>query len=562
MKKPLVILFLILSSSLLTIHAQNWYWARQGTGPMKPETSAYVATNESGDVYMAGHFSAPAIFKPDTLMNGFSDAFYLIKYNNIGTVLWAAQPLVCTESSCYGVATDNSDNAYITGSFGGGPFQFGSVSLSTGSGEGLLLAKYTPAGNPVWGDDDVSIHGSATGMGVATDVMGHVYVTGNFADTITIGTYTLKTFRSSSNVFIAKYDTAGHAIWAKQAVGPSQKSIGKAYSVAADLFGNTYITGYFIDTISFGSNTLISNLGNSVYLVKYSAAGNVLWAKQSKLSSVTNTYGYSVTTDPSGSVYITGAFTDSVNFDGKKLFSLYGSFFLTKYDSNGNVSWALQSSSGLPHGEQGTSVVSNGGYDVFLAGVCGDSLRCKGLLFEGNLSGESSSFLIKFDTAGNPICGNLVDGLGNCFGSDPFAPASVAADGGGFVYLASTFYNGNVYWGSDTSFIRSGFDDIGLGRWKNCIGAGIDEATHQAPNTVLYPNPNSGQFTLEVKSEELRTKNIVEVYNMLGEKIYTTKLNATTTELDLSNNASGIYLYRVLTETGTLVSDGKFVIQK
>ena len=53
----------------------------------------------------------------------------------------------------------------------------------------------------------------------------------------------------------------------------------------------------------------------------------------------------------------------------------------------------------------------------------------------------------------------------------------------------------------------------------------------------------------------------MEVYSMLWEMIYTSKLNATTTQIELSNKAEGLYLYRVITETGNLVGEGKFLIE-
>ncbi len=77
---------------------------------------------------------------------------------------------------------------------------------------------------------------------------------------------------------------------------------------------------------------------------------------------------------------------------------------------------------------------------------------------------------------------------------------------------------------------------------------------------MVYPNPSYGRFTIEEKGNNGKLE--VEVYNVLGEKIYASILNASISQIDLSNNASGIYMYRVLTETGSLVSAGKFVIQK
>jgi hypothetical protein len=81
-------------------------------------------------------------------------------------------------------------------------------------------------------------------------------------------------------------------------------------------------------------------------------------------------------------------------------------------------------------------------------------------------------------------------------------------------------------------------------------------------NTVdVYPNPGNGTFI--VKSESIKDKSVMEVYNMLGEKVYTqwTNLNSQTA-LDLSDQPQGVYLYRILNERGNLIGQGKLVIQK
>lgn len=56
----------------------------------------------------------------------------------------------------------------------------------------------------------------------------------------------------------------------------------------------------------------------------------------------------------------------------------------------------------------------------------------------------------------------------------------------------------------------------------------------------------------------------VEIYNMLGEKVYSSQFAGNNSQLtvDLINQSSGIYLCRVLTKTGALISKGKFIIQK
>ncbi|HXP51718.1 MAG TPA: T9SS type A sorting domain-containing protein, partial [Bacteroidia bacterium] len=78
----------------------------------------------------------------------------------------------------------------------------------------------------------------------------------------------------------------------------------------------------------------------------------------------------------------------------------------------------------------------------------------------------------------------------------------------------------------------------------------------------IFPNPNNGSFCVVIRNYELRATNNVEVYNMIGELIYTARLKSANTQIDLTKNGAGIYFYRVITETGGLVSEGKLVIQK
>ncbi len=81
-------------------------------------------------------------------------------------------------------------------------------------------------------------------------------------------------------------------------------------------------------------------------------------------------------------------------------------------------------------------------------------------------------------------------------------------------------------------------------------------------NFTIYPNPGNGVFTLQ--SSVVSGKLSVEVYNVLGEKVYShyqiTK--SSNYQIDLSSQPNGIYLYRVLTEDGSLIGEGKLFIQK
>ncbi|HXB10804.1 MAG TPA: T9SS type A sorting domain-containing protein, partial [Bacteroidia bacterium] len=143
---------------------------------------------------------------------------------------------------------------------------------------------------------------------------------------------------------------------------------------------------------------------------------------------------------------------------------------------------------------------------------------------------------------------------------------------GKYIYLAGTMDNDILIFGADTLSVPNGGGDPYIARWLPCgsqNNEGMDNLQANNLRVVLYPNPNNGKFAIEVKSEVpiatgIRVNSIVEVYNMLGEKIYSSPFTIYNSPfaIDLSSQSNGIYLYRVLNESGNLAGEGKFVISK
>ena len=95
----------------------------------------------------------------------------------------------------------------------------------------------------------------------------------------------------------------GNLLWAKNAGGTSD-DIG--YDIAVDASGNSYVTGGFEGTATFGSNTLISNGYYDIFIAKLDSSGNWLWVKN---AGGTNTDGgCSIAVDASRNSYVTGYF--------------------------------------------------------------------------------------------------------------------------------------------------------------------------------------------------------------------------------------------------------------
>ena len=92
----------------------------------------------------------------------------------------------------------------------------------------------------------------------------------------------------------------------------------------------------------------VSSTWDHVFVIKLDPAGNFLWAK--RMGGNYNDDGFSLTTDASNNVYVTGFYSGIIDFDpGPNIFNLvsYGlpglgslEGFVQKLDANGNFVWA------------------------------------------------------------------------------------------------------------------------------------------------------------------------------------------------------------------------------
>ncbi|KQC06202.1 MAG: hypothetical protein APR54_01880 [Candidatus Cloacimonas sp. SDB] len=141
------------------------------------------------------------------------------------------------------------------------------------------------------------------------------------------------------DVFIAKLDANGNWLWAICAEGTDSE---RGYGISIDSAGNSYIIGNFRGTATFGTTSITSTsiVYNDVFIAKADSDGNWLWARRCGA-----TWGNGIATDNDGTCYITGYFdiVSSGDFGTTTLTSL-GNFdiFAAKLDTNGNWLWAVQ----------------------------------------------------------------------------------------------------------------------------------------------------------------------------------------------------------------------------
>ena len=284
----------------------NVLWAKNAGGT-DYDAGYSIAVDSSGNSYVTGYFNSSSItFGSTTLTNNGGYDMCVVKYDGSGNVVWAKNAGGISSDFGYSIAVDVSGNSYVTGSFSSASITFGSTTLmnaSSGSND-IYVVKYDGSGNVVWAKRAGGT-GNDIGYSFAVDASGNSYATGVFkSSSITFGSTTLTNASSGSNdIYVVKYDGSGNVVWAKSAGGTGYDF---GSSITVDASGNSYATGYFASSsITFGSTTLTRSGVYDMYVVKYDGNGNVLWATSAVGVSS------SIAVDVSGNSYATGYFNSS-----------------------------------------------------------------------------------------------------------------------------------------------------------------------------------------------------------------------------------------------------------
>lgn len=456
MKRTYIIALLCLVLTNVSKGQEVWKWA-SGGGGSAVDYAFEIATDPSGNILMTGNFlSDTLIIGMDTLLNKGNIDVFLVKHDPDGNPLWARSFGGSDEDNGFSVATDAAGSSYVTGHFKDTLYIGADTLVSSGDND-VYLAKYDSSGNPIWG---VSGGGSGAdkSTGVDVDGSGNIYISGRFdGASATFGLQVLNnTSPGTDDLLVVKYDPAGNMIWAKNIGGTNHE---QSHDIAADIFGNVYVTGWFFSTsIVFGSTTLNNNGFIDFYILKMDTAGNPIWAKSAGGSMEDE--GFGITTDSLGDVYVTGNFHSStITFDTITLTSNGDrDMFICKFDSAGNIAWAKNAGGALQ--DRGESVALDGAGNVVVAGwFAGTDMVFASDTILSN--GGNDIFVAKYDASGNEIWGKSAGGASNDVGN------GIAIDASDNIYVSGYQDSPSVLFGTNT-VNSNGNRDFFLGRISAC----------------------------------------------------------------------------------------------
>jgi uncharacterized repeat protein (TIGR01451 family) len=211
--------------------------------------------------------------------------------------------------------------------------------------------------------------------------------------------------------------------------------------IAVDSAGDVYVTGFIKGQVGFGVTDLTPQ-GKDAFVAKVSSGGVFEWAGQFGGSSPSDyDEGKGVVVDHAGSVYVTGFFEGTADFDpGLGISTLTSSgledVFVAKLASDGAYAWARRI--GDSHTDQGRDIALDGAGNVYVTGDFQGTVDFDPGPGSLNLASEGSGkdlFVVSLSSNGDFVWARRVGQSGTDRGQ------AIAAGSSGDDYSAGFFQN-------------------------------------------------------------------------------------------------------------------------
>ncbi len=433
-----------------------------------------------------------------------------------------------------GIVTDMHGSVYITGSFYGtvdfnsshlGGAVPNNISSNPLTFPDVYIAKYDAGGNNLWAKAFGGIE-SDNGQTIGMDADGHIYISGTYTGTANFDGFSLQA-PGPLGYFFAKFDGEGNCLWAADLVQTQSSLV--VESAYTDNNGNTFLTGYFYESVLFGDINLVSAGNADIFVAKVDSSGEVLWAKGMGGSSNDRSKG--ISSDQDGHIYISGSHANNATFCDITIEDYAG--FVLKMDQDGNCIDLFN--------------IGTGAYDVSVS-VDSDGHLYVGASFVNQVvvgdqtltsAGGSDMYVARFAADGSLL---WVHQFGGAEWGD--AAKAIATDMDGLVYFTGQF-QGEVQFGDFTletpnSDFANIFFTVLNAQGEVLAAEGMSSQTADTPQTLYASQGGSvylaGSFngTTQFNSIPLQSIAIDGFFLKYGEEVTSTAEKAYVANAEIS----------------------------
>jgi hypothetical protein len=534
--------------------AQEFIWAG-GMGGGGAEGGKGVAVDAMGNSFTVGSFVGVVDFDPgpgifEMVATG-SGHIFVTKLDAAGGLIWARHfgGDLTWGNMAHSIALDGYGNVYVTGYFSGtadfDPHDITEYNLtSVLNSEDVFVLKLDASGDFVW-VRQFGGNGYDIGFDITVDDAGNVYTTGHFGSSVDFdpGPDEFNLYSMGGmDIFISKLDPSGNFIWAKRIGGTA---FDKGASIAVDASGNIHVTGQFVGTVDFDPGITIYEMfafGGlpDIFILKLDPEGDLLWARQIGGNNGGDV-AHALTLDPIGNVYISGAFSGTVDLDpGPNTYFLSSigtvDLFVAKLDPEGYLIWAgrVGGPGEVLYGTGHTAITLDATGDLYFTGSFQNTRDIDpdpSETFTMVSMGLTDMFITKWSADGNFIWAVQLGG------TDWDIAWDIAVDGPGNIYSTGYFYGTTDFDPGPGIFelTSAAFSDIFIHKMGQDINTGSLDLSMDVLS--VFPNPVADVLTISGGSAGKE----VRVHDVAGMLLHRTLLQNGAARIDVSGLSPGMY---------------------
>lgn len=539
LQKQLAIVLTILTLTAFKASAQPvvFDWSRGVAGKSNNTGEIGMVKDAAGDIYVFGHFSGTRAFGSTQLTAVGASDIFVAKFSQFGPVLWAIRGGSGFSSAFAGGIMIEGSNLIITGSYTN-QFSLGSGCLigSGAANKDIFIASITTANGAC--NWVVTAGGNAddAGISITPATGGGFYVNGNFSGTANFGSLSVSTSSTLDS----------DVFYAKYTSSGTCTWVRKFGGLGSESAGglkevdanNIVMNGSFEATVSYPTGSINSAGAYDFFLTKFNSQGNIIWATSG--GGLDSEAGYAVDVDTSGNIYSAGSIGNDVTFGTVFVPSQQNAnMFISKHNSNGGCQWVKMG--GNITDDVASDLCTDPNGSSYVTGYVSQDALFSTTWLTG-VQG-SDAYVVKYNTFGNIVWITKIGSPGTEAGK------AIIYAGTGSVYTAGEFDQPLSITANTLNPPTNAF-----GIYVTKLGGGsvgLNELTEKSFN--LYPNPAVSEINLDLSkiSDEAFTIEITGIDGKIMQSVLVKKSDATSSyRMNVENLASGNYLVRIYSSKG------------